>query len=140
MDEIKSYILRHPVRVKYGLIAANIIIILVSVRMYINYTTIEDAIQDTINQSQQKTLELAFSENFLLNYEKSEYAKYFLQHENNILGNNEFIVKFEQMPQKTTQSEADAQETISTYDKKNYIKSSQESWNRFIAEKISKIR
>jgi len=44
------------------------------------------------------------------------------------------------MPQKTTQSEADAQETISTYDKKNYIKSSQESWNRFIAEKISKIR
>jgi hypothetical protein len=138
MNDIKSYILRHPVRVKYGLIVANIFIILIAVRMYLNYTAIEDAIQDTINQSQEKTLELAFSQNFLLNYEKSEYAQYFLQHENNILGRGEFIIKFEQMPEKTTKPEDE--QIISKYDQKDYIKTPQDSRNRFIVEKVSKIR
>lgn len=137
MNDIKSYILRHPIRVKYGLIVANIFIILIAVRMYINYTAIEDAIQNTIIQSEQKTLELAFSENFLLNYEKSEYAQYFLQHENNILWRGEFIVKFEKMPEKIEKPE---EQVISKYDQKDYIKTPQESRNRFILEKISKVK
>ncbi|NCO97912.1 hypothetical protein GW864_01895 [bacterium] len=137
MDKIKSYILRHPIRIKYGLVIANVFIILIAVRMYINYTTIEDAIQNTIIQSQQKTLELAFSQNFLLNYEKSEYAQYFLQHENNILGRGEFIIKFEQMPEKT---QTGNEQAISIYDQKDYIKTPQQSRNRFIAEKFSKIK
>lgn len=133
MNDLRSYILRHPIRVKYGLIIVNIFIILIAVRMYINYTAIEDAIQDTIIQSEQKTLELAFSENFLLNYEKSEYAQYFLQHENNILRRGEFIIKFEQMPEK---AQTGTQQVISTYDQKEYIKTPQQSRNRFIAEKF----
>jgi len=137
MDKIKSYILRHPIRIKYGLAIANVFIILIAVRMYINYTTIEDAIQNTIIQSQQKTLELAFSQNFLLNYEKSEYAQYFLQHENNILRRGEFIIKFEQMPEKT---QTGNEQAISIYDQKDYIKTPQQSRNRFIAEKFSKIK
>jgi hypothetical protein len=53
--------------------------------MYVNYLSIKTAIQETKYQAIQKELELAFSENFLLNYEKSTFSKYFLQHENNVL-------------------------------------------------------
>lgn len=124
-------------RIKYGLMIANIFIILIAARMYINYSAIEDAIQDTIIQSQQKTLELAFSENFLLNYEKSEYARYFLQHENNIIGPGEFIIKFEKMPEKT---QTGTTEIISQYDQKEYLKTPQQSRNRFILDKMSKVK
>jgi hypothetical protein len=137
MDSIKTYILKHPMRIKYGLMIANIFIILIAARMYINYSAIEDAIQDTIIQSQQKTLELAFSENFLLNYEKSEYARYFLQHENNIIGPGEFIIKFEKMPEKT---QTGTTEIISQYDQKEYLKTPQQSRNRFILDKMSKVK
>ena len=106
--------------------------------MYINYVSIEDAIQSTIDESQQKNLELAFTENFLLNYEKSEYAQYFLQHENNILWKGEFIIRFEKMPDKIQKIEPET--AISSYDQKDYIKTPQEWRKRFISEKISKIR
>lgn len=135
MDKIKAYILRHPIRVKYGLIVIDIFAILIAVRMYINYTTIEDTIQNTITQSEDKRLELAFSENFLLNYEKSQYAQFFLQHENSILWEWEYIIKFEKMPEK----KAIEEQAISKYDTKEYIKSPQESRNYFIVDKISKI-
>ncbi|MBU1758181.1 hypothetical protein KKG31_03335 [Patescibacteria group bacterium] len=139
MDKIKAYILRHPNRVKYGLILANVFAILIAVRMYINYIAIEDAIQETIEQSQNKELELAFTENFLLNYEQSEYAQYFLQHENNILSRGEYIIKFEALPEKSQEDDKN-NNTLSQYDQKQYIKTPQESWNHFIEEKVSKIR
>ena len=138
MDRIKSYILTHPNRVKYGLILVNIFLILMSVRIYINYITIEDAIKETIQQTEYKQLELAFTENFLLNYEQSEYAQYFLQHENNILGRWEFIVKFEALPEKN--QEDDNGIAVSQYDQKQYIKTPQDSWKHFMEGKLSKIK
>ncbi|HCY21186.1 TPA: hypothetical protein DIC40_05045 [Patescibacteria group bacterium] len=60
------------------------------------------AIDETALQSENKKLELAFTENFQLPYEKSEYAEFFLKHENNILLPKEFIVKFQMITPDTT--------------------------------------
>ena len=138
MNQIKAIILNYPNRIKYSLIIANIFIILIAVRIYINYVSIEDTITNTIQQSEQKRLELAYNQNFVLNYEKSKYAQYFLQHENNILSRWEFIIRFEKMPEKITSTEEE--ETTTSYDQKEYIKTPQQSRNYFIRDKFFKIR
>lgn len=138
MNILKWYILKYPSRVKYGLIIANAFIILVAVKMYINYVSIEDTIGNTILQRQQETNKTNFMQNFLLNYEKSEYARYFLQHENNILWPWEFIIRFIKKTEKTPVVEST--DWISSYDQKQYIKNPQESRNYFINDKLTKIK
>lgn len=138
MNQFKSIVLRYPSQLKYGLIFINIFVILMSVRMYINYVSIEDAIQDTINQSAQWKLELAYSENFLINYEKSQYAKYFLQHKNNILSRWEFIVRFEQIPTKITKPEE--QTPTDDFSTNASLQTPTQSRNSFLANKLWKIK
>ncbi|MEI8009439.1 MAG: hypothetical protein WCI00_09090 [bacterium] len=71
-----------------------------AIKTYVNYISIETAIENATIDQQKQTDELAFTQNFLINYEKSEYAKYFLEHENNMLLSDEYIIKFEAMSQK----------------------------------------
>lgn len=68
--------------------------ILITIRIFINYTNIEQAIEETAKQSEDKTMELGYAQNFQLAYEKSEYAQLFLKHENNMLLPGEFIINF----------------------------------------------
>jgi len=100
MDSLKAFLRKYPNRVKYGLIALDVFAMIIAIRTYVNYVSIETAIEDATIQQQQMTDELAFTQNFLVNYEKSDYAKYFLEHENNMLLDNEYIIKFEDMYQK----------------------------------------
>jgi hypothetical protein len=95
MHKFKDFFLRNPTRSKYLLLVIDIFLVLVATKMFINYNNIKLAIDETALQSEQKRLELAFTENFQLPYEKSEYAEFFLQHENNILLPREFIIKFQ---------------------------------------------
>jgi hypothetical protein len=69
---------------------------IIAIRVYVNYISIETTIESTTLERETKMAELAFSQNFLVHYEKSEYARYFLQHENNMLAPKEFIIKFEE--------------------------------------------
>ena len=95
MNNLKELLLRHPTRSKYLLLVIDIFLVLVATKMFINYNNIKQAIEETALQSEKKQLELAFTENFQLPYEKSEYAEFFLKHENNILFPREFIIKFQ---------------------------------------------
>ena len=70
--------------------------------MVVNFSNIEDTIVSTQETSKQKTLEVEYTRNFLINYEKSDYANFFLKHENNILGKGETIIKFQKKSQITT--------------------------------------
>lgn len=100
MDSLRTLLRRYPNRIKYGLFIVDIIAMILAIRTYVNYVSIEVAIDNATIEKQVKSDELAFTQNFLLPYEKSEYASYFLQHENNMLQRDEYIIKFEEMYQK----------------------------------------
>lgn len=136
MDYIYALLRRYPNRIKYWLFAASVFAMIFAIRTYVNYLSIEEAISNALIEKQTKTDELAFTQNFIIPYEQSEYASYFLQHENNMLLSNEFIVKFEEMQQK---------QEIHTWDLNSYTNfewnqtlSNQESWKKFILEKLKK--
>jgi hypothetical protein len=75
---------------------------IIAIRMYVNYLAIQTTIENTIFERQTKMAELAFTKNFLAQYEKSDYARFFLQHENNMLSVGEYIIKLETNPSKAT--------------------------------------
>ncbi len=131
MNKLKEILLRHPTRSKYLLLVIDIFLVLVATKMFINYNNIKLAIEETALQSERKQLELAFTENFQLPYEKSEYAEFFLKHENNILLPKEFIVKFQAIvPTDTTGSKEELEQKI------NFIDSPQDSWKHFFYEQL----
>ncbi len=100
MEFIRALLRRYPNRIKYGILILDLFAMIFAIRTYVNYVSIETAIEDATIEKQMKIDELNFTQNFLVNYEKSDYAKYFLEHENNMLMRNEYIVKFEEMYQK----------------------------------------
>jgi len=100
MKYIQSLLRKYPNRLKYGLLILDVFAMILAIRTYVNYVSIETAIEDASVQQQIKSDELAFTQNFLIPYEKSAYASYFLQHENNMLLRDEYIIKFEEMYQK----------------------------------------
>jgi hypothetical protein len=85
MEKLRYYLKRYPNRIKYGLILLDILAMIIAIRVYVNYLSIETTIANTITEREQKMDELSFAQNFLVQYERSDYAKYFLQHENNML-------------------------------------------------------
>jgi len=109
---------------------------IVAIRTYVNYVSIETAIEDATIEQQTKSNELDFTQNFLVNYEKSDYARYFLEHENNMLLDNEFIIKFEEMYQKQETTTWNTANSYVDYEDKD-VNSPQESWKKFILDKIS---
>mgnify|MGYP007030457511 CR=1 FL=1 len=136
MEEIKALLRKYPNRIKYGIFILDVFAMIITIRTYVNYVSIETAIETATIEQQTKTDELAFTQNFLVNYEKSDYAKYFLEHENNMLMADEYIIKFEEMYKKqqittwTTDPYVDYQD--------NDVHSPQESWKKFILDKIKK--
>ena len=137
MEYIQALLRKYPNRIKYGILVLDIFAMIIAIRTYVNYVSIETAIEDATLQQQIKTDELAFTQNFLVNYEKSDYAKYFLEHENNMLLGNEYIIKFEEMYQKQQANSWSTTLPYVDYQDKT-VNSPQESWKKFILDKISK--
>lgn len=133
MNQLKELLLRHPTRSKYLLLIIDIFLVLVATKMFINYNNIKIAIDETASQSEYKRLELAYTENFQLPYEKSEYAEYFLKHENNMLLPKEFIVKFQTITPVTNTGNNQG-----TTNKGHFIESPQESRKQFFYEQLLK--
>ena len=102
MHTLRYYIRTYPTHIKYLLLLADLFFMVIAIKMYSNYLAIESTIENTIAQRESKMAELAFSQNFLAYYENSDYAKFFLQHENNMLADGEYIIKFEQQSQQAT--------------------------------------
>lgn len=137
MEYIQALLRKYPNRIKYGILILDLFAMIVAIKTYVNYISIETAIQDATIEQQRKTDELAFTQNFLVNYEKSEYAKYFLEHENNMLLNDEYIIKFEDMYQKQKSNTGSSIASDIDYEDK-IVNSPQESWKKFILDKVSK--
>jgi hypothetical protein len=70
-------------------------LVLMAIKIFINYNNIEQAIEQTALESYTKAEELGYTQNFQLAYEKSDYAQRFLKHENNMLLPGEIIIKFQ---------------------------------------------
>lgn len=136
MEFIRALLRRYPNRIKYGILILDLFAMIFAIRTYVNYVSIETAIEDATIEKQMKIDELNFTQNFLVNYEKSDYAKYFLEHENNMLMRNEYIVKFEEMYQK---------QEVNTWTRvtplgyeEDTITTPQESWKKFILDKLNR--
>lgn len=95
MDKLKYFLLRHPNRIKYGFFIVDMFLVLMAIKIFINYNNIEQAIEQTALESYTKAEELGYTQNFQLAYEKSDYAQRFLKHENNMLLPGEIIIKFQ---------------------------------------------
>lgn len=100
MEKLRYYLRRYPNRIKYGLLLLDLFAMIIAIRVYVNYLSIQATIENTIVEKENKMTELAFTQNFLVNYEKSDFARYFLQHENNMLLKGEYIIKFEDATKK----------------------------------------
>ena len=109
---------------------------MIAIRVYVNYLNIETAIQDTVIQRESKMAELMFTQNFLVYYEKSDFAKYFLQHENNMLMPWEYVIKFVENSKKVSTGDVQAPTQTSENSDPNFVASPQASWQRFFGEKI----
>lgn len=135
MDYIYILLRKYPNRIKYWLLIASLFAMIFAIKTYVNYLSIEEAITNAIIEKHIKSNQLAFTQNFIIPYEKSEYASYFLQHENNMLLSNEFIIKFEEMQKK---------QEINTWNINSYTNfewtqtlSNKKSWKKFILEKFN---
>ena len=136
MEQIYAILRKYPNRIKYGILILDIFAMMFAIKTYVNYISIETAIENATVDQQNQTDELAFTQNFLVNYEKSEYAKYFLEHENNMLLNDEYIIKFEAMSQKQQVDTWSITTPYTNVQNSNTINSPQESWKKFIGDKL----
>ncbi len=137
MEKIYALLRKYPNRIKYGLLILDLFAMVFAIRTYMNYVSIETAIETASLEQQIKSDELAFTQNFLIPYEQSEYAKYFIQHENNMLLSREYIIKFEEMYQKQEITTGNNIDPYMEYEDKT-IRTPEESWKRFITDKIKK--
>ncbi len=137
MEHIQALLKKYPNRIKYGILILDIFAMIIAIKTYVNYVSIETAIEDATIEQQTRTDELAFTQNFLVNYERSEYARYFLEHENNMLQGDEYIIKFEEMYQKQQSNTWVTTASSIDFDNKG-VGTPQESWKKFILDKISK--
>jgi hypothetical protein len=112
----------------------DIFAMIIAIKVYVNYRSIETTIENTTIERETKMAELAFSQNFLVNYEKSDYAKYFLQHENNMLSKGEFIIKFEENTKKTATGSLETTQAPTTTTDTSIIRTPQAGWKKFLNE------
>jgi len=123
--------LEHSTYIKYALLGLVFFFMIISIRTYLNYVAIDDAILEVKNHMSETTDEFLFTEKFLIAYLSSDYADYFFTHENNILHPWEFIIKFEEESVKTLK----VQSNSGFMEKSKNIDLPKNSWNYFLREK-----
>ena len=129
-EELHKIVTRHwnKIEIIWGVFA--IIIMLLAIKTYVNYTTITYEIEKVNNDINATKQEIAYTENFYSKYLDSDYAMYFLSHKNNILFDWEYIIKISTTPKEIEDN---------TWKKpENEINETpQQSRNRFIKSKIN---
>jgi Tfp pilus assembly protein PilE len=101
---LRSLALKHYGLIMVGLIILVIILMILAIREYINYATIGENIARQQDAQAYRSEKIAYEENFLIPYLESSSALFFYQHENSILGENEFLIQFErpETPEEST--------------------------------------
>jgi Na+-translocating ferredoxin:NAD+ oxidoreductase RnfE subunit len=83
--QILMFIEENYSRIMVGLAIIFFMIMITGIREFINYSTIIDATQNTVDEQQYWEEKIAFDNNFLLPYLESDTARYFFAHENGSL-------------------------------------------------------
>jgi hypothetical protein len=122
-------------QLKYILLVVVILAMIMSIRTYLNFVAIEDAITDVEKQSAHIQEDIYFVEKFQIPYLSSAYADYFLAHENNLLFPGEAIIRFEEIK---PQSVAEIVDPTLVTDIPTMT--AQESWISFWSERILRVK
>lgn len=80
---LKQFYQQYKWLIIYGLVGINIFGMIIAVRVYINFHTIQSSITKVQAESEYLRLQDKYSKTFLEKYLQSEHASYFLAHENN---------------------------------------------------------
>ena len=129
-EELHKIITRHWNKIKVIWWVFAIIVMLLAIKTYVNYSTITDEIGKVNNNINATKQEIAYAENFYSKYLDSDYAIYFLSHKNNILFDWEYIIKISTTSKELEDDTDKKQETTGINE------TPQQSRNRFIKSKI----
>lgn len=83
---------KHTTQIKYGLVVVGVFFMIYLIRALVNYQTIIDSTNQVVKEMQQTKNHTDFINNFLHPYLESDYAPFFLAHENNQLFPGERII------------------------------------------------
>lgn len=135
-----KFIRNNTQKIKYIGLLIFFLSVIITTKTYINYLTIQETIQKTQIEINTKNNEIAFTENFYLPYQNSEYRDFFFSHKNNILFWKEKIIKLEFINnQNNNDNENKTKNKESEINNKKNKISPQEARNNFIKEKRKKI-
>lgn len=95
MIKLIRFIQKYSTQLKYWLLLTAIFLMILAIRAYLNNIAILDAIAWVEEEKLAKIDEINFTQNFLIKYLWSDYADYFLAHENSILYKNEYILRLD---------------------------------------------
>lgn len=129
-EYIQKIVTRHWNKIKVFWWIFAIIVMLIAVKTYVNYSAIIDETENVKNDIELVEQKTAYAKNFYLKYADSEYYMYFLSHKNNILFDGEYIIKIADN-QKETENQNNKSE------EKDQHETPQESRHRFIKSKFN---
>ena len=129
-EYIQKIVTRHWNKIKVFWWVFAIIVMLIAIKTYINYSAIIDEIKKVNDNINNKEQEIAYAENFYTKYLDSEYSMYFLSHKNNILFDGEYIIKI-------STSEKPIEENTDTKPEWDSHETPQDSRQHFIKSKIN---
>ena len=129
-EYIQRIVTRHWNKIKVFWWLFAIVVMLVAVKTYVNYSAIIDEIENVNSNINAVEQEIAYAEKFYSKYLDSEYSMYFLSHKNNILFDWEYIIKISTTPKED-------ENNYNENNEKSHRETPQESRKRFIQSKIN---
>ena len=129
-EYIQKIVTRHWNKIKVFWWIFAIVVMLVAVKTYVNYSEIVNEIDNVNKNINAVEQEIAYAEKFYSKYLDSDYSMYFLSHKNNVLFDGEYIIKISTTPKESENENHNDNE-------KNNRETPQESRKRFIQSKIN---
>lgn len=129
-EYIQRIVTRHWNKIKVFWWIFAIVVMLVAVKTYVNYSEIVNEIDNVNKNINAVEQEIAYAEKFYSKYLDSDYSMYFLSHKNNVLFDGEYIIKISTTPKESENENHNDNE-------KNHRETPQESRKRFIQSKIN---
>lgn len=129
-EYIQKIVTRHWNKIKVFWWIFAIVVMLIAVKTYVNYSEIVNEIDNVNKNINAVEQEIAYAEKFYSKYLDSDYSMYFLSHKNNVLFDGEYIIKISTTPKESENENHNDNE-------KNHRETPQESRKRFIQSKIN---
>lgn len=129
-EYIQRIVTRHWNKIKVFWWIFAMVVMLVAVKTYVNYSEIVNEIDNVNKNINAVEQEIAYAEKFYSKYLDSDYSMYFLSHKNNVLFDGEYIIKISTTPKESENENHNDNE-------KNHRETPQESRKRFIQSKIN---